>query len=125
MTVRFVVGGYTADLPCYQWGYTDATRRYEREPAATDEGAMQRTLVGNGLVTARKKTVRFEGIDTNLDRVRQVTTIAHRTSDRVQFFPDIADLGTYWWVGWQTSLQTERIIENRRAVELTLVEQAA
>lgn len=121
--IRFTVGARSVDIPSYQWGYKAGTAYLERSLGETPAGHVYRNKVGT---TARVLTVQFHQSDAGyVSPLRELLLYAMRSGQRVQFFPDTTDLGTYRWIDLQPALDVQHGVEGRLRVEIPLVEQPA
>ena len=115
--------GFSVDVQSYQWGYEDGTTYVQREFGTSAAGVLYRERVAD--VTSRTLQVTFEGSRSLAESIRTLTYLAMRHGGRVQFYPDTADLGTYRWIDWQSTMENAHLMDWRHRIELTLVEQAA
>lgn len=117
---RFTVGTYSVDLNCYQWGYRSGTAYLER-PVGVSAGGVQfrqKTETSQRLLTAT-----FAQDEVSMALLRDLGIYAARTGQRVQFFPDTLDLGTFRWLDWPPELRVQHSVEGRLMLEIPLVEQ--
>jgi hypothetical protein len=112
------IPGLTVTLASYQWAYTAGRQFGTRNEGTTDYGVLQREITGT---VQRTMTVRFAQIDALIEPLRTLAIRAGREALAVTF-TDEDDVS--WTVDWPGSHDFQQGIENRREVQLLLLEQS-
>jgi hypothetical protein len=108
----------TVTLDSYQWGYTAGRQFGARNTAVSDYGVLIREVTGT---IQRTMTVRFTQIDSKLEALRALSMKAGRNALPVVFTDET---GTAWTVDWPAAVEFSQMLENRREIELSLIEQS-
>ncbi len=115
---QLAITGLTVTLDSYQWSYVSGRQFGSRNEATTDYGVLHRELTGT---VQRKAKVRFTQIDSKLDALRTLAVRAGRRALPVTFTDEA---GTVWTVDWPETSDFRQILDNRREIELELLEQS-
>jgi hypothetical protein len=112
------IPGLSVVLDSYQWNYVAGRQFGSRNEAVSDYGVLVRELTGT---VQRTMTVRFTQIDTKLEALRALSMRAGRSALPVTFTDET---GMTWIVDWPSDIEFRQVMENRREIELTLLEQS-
>lgn len=118
---RLEVGAFVVNIGAHQWDVLDGAVSFSRPIGSTPYGAYYRDPYD---VTSRFREVRFIKTEALLEELRHLAYTAGRTGTRVKFTPDVADLGTFWWIDWPPRSEFEREVENRDVITVRLIEQS-
>lgn len=118
---RLEIGSVVVNIGAHQWDLLDGAVSFSRPIGLTPYGAFYRDPYG---IVARFREVRFVKTEAQLEELRHLAYLAGRSGTRVKFTPDVADLGTFWWVDWPTQNEFERQVENRDVFRVRLAEQS-
>lgn len=112
------IPGLTVTVPSYQWEYLDGRVFGTRNEGTTDYGMLHRQITGT---IQRRMQVDFRLIDAEIEKIRRLAVRAGREAAPV-IFTDEA--GRSFIVDWPEAHDFQQMLDNRRGVELLLLEQS-
>jgi hypothetical protein len=112
------VTGLSVTLGSYQWEYLDGRQFGVRNEGTTDYGVLHREITGT---IQRKLTVRFAQGVVPIEALRTLAIKAGRNALPVTFTDEA---GASFVVDWPESHEFLQELENRRDVQLLLLEQS-
>lgn len=112
------IPGLSVTLDCYPWGYQDGRQFGVRNEGTTDYGVLHREVTGT---IQRKMTVRFAQASAPMEQLRRLAIRAGREALPVTFTDHE---GMSFTVDWPEGHDFTQALENRREVELLLLEQS-
>lgn len=113
---QFSITGLTVTLDSYQWAYTAGRQFGVRNEGTTDYGALHREMTGT---VQRTMKVRFTQTDANIEALRTLSMRAGRRALPVTFTDEA---GAAWTVNWPSAATFKQMLDNRREIELELLE---
>jgi hypothetical protein len=113
------IAGWTVTLDPYQWSYVAGRQFGSRNEAVSEYGVLHREVTG---IIQRTLRVRFVQIDDKLEALRTLSMKAGRNALPVTFTDEA---GATWVVDWPAAVEFQQVLENRRQIELDLLQQSA